>query len=80
MKLPDCGLIALEDAETGHEVLIDSSDEALRKHYAQNNIDRLAAREKLFRSVGVDFINISTDAPYTDSLVKFFIKRRRRKR
>jgi len=79
MELPDCGLIALEDAETGNEVLIDSSNAHLRKQYAQNNIDRLSEREKLFRSIGVDFINISTDVPYTDALVKFFIKRRRRK-
>lgn len=80
MELQDCGLIALEDAETGKEVLIDSSNEALRKQYAQNNIDRLNQREKLFRSVGIDFINISTDVPYTDAIVKFFLKRRRRKR
>jgi len=79
MELPDCGLIALEDAETGNEVLIDSSNVALRKQYAQNNIDRLDEREKLFRSIGVDYINISTDVPYTDALVKFFLKRRRRK-
>lgn len=80
MELPDCGLIALEDAETGHEVVIDSSNAALRKQYAQNNINRLGEREKLFRSIGVDFINISTDVPYTDALVKFFLKRRSRKR
>ena len=79
MELPDCGLIALEDAETGNEVLIDSSNVTLRKQYAKNNIDRLCEREKLFRSIGVDYINISTDAPYTDALVKFFLKRRRRK-
>ncbi len=79
MELPDCGLIALEDAETGNEVVIDSSNAALRKQYAQNNIDRLSEREKLFRSIGVDFINISTDVPYTDALVKFFLKRRRRR-
>jgi len=46
MELPDCGLIALEDAETGDEVLIDSSNVTLRKQYAQNNIDRLDEREK----------------------------------
>jgi len=79
MELPDCGLIALEDAETGNEVLIDSSSASLRKQYAENNINRLSEREKLFRSIGVDYINISTDAPYTDAIVKFFLKRRRKR-
>lgn len=79
MEFPDCGLIALEDAETGNEVLIDSSSASLRKQYAENNINRLSEREKLFRSIGVDYINISTDAPYTDAIVKFFLKRRRKR-
>ena len=79
MELPDCGLIALEDAETGNEVLIDSSSASLRKQYAENNINRLSEREKLFRSIGVDYINISTDAPYTDAIVKFFLKRHRKR-
>ncbi len=80
IQLRDCGLITLEDAETGKTVLIDSSDTALRQQYYQNNMDRLKARERLFRSIGVDYIDISTDVPYTDAIVKFFLKRRSRKR
>lgn len=79
-ELPDCGLIALEDAETGDEVLIDSSDINVRKEYKKNNLERLKVREQLFRSVGVDYIDIATDVPYTDAIVKFFLKRRKRKR
>ena len=73
------GLIALEDAETGKTVFIDSSDAAVRRQYHHNNTERLKRRERLFRSVGVDYIDIATDAPYTDAIVKFFLKRRRRK-
>lgn len=80
MELDDCGILTLEDAETGKTVLIDSSDAALRKQYRQINNDRIEKRERLFRSVGNDYIDISTDVPYTDAIVKFFIKRRRRQR
>ncbi len=80
MQLPDCGIITLEDAETGKTVLIDSTDAALRQQYHQNNTERLKRRERLFRSVGTDYIDISTEVPYTDAIVKFFAKRRRRKR
>lgn len=80
MELPDCGLIALEDAETGKMVLVDSTDAVLRKQYHQNNMERLKRREKLFRSVSTDHIDISTDVPYTDAIIKFFLKRRRRQR
>jgi hypothetical protein len=80
MQLADCGMITLEDAETGKTLLIDSSDALLRRQYHQNNTERLKQRERLFRSVGTDYIDISTDVPYTDAIVKFFAKRRRRKR
>ena len=79
-ELPDCGIIALEDAETGKSVWIDSSDAALRRQYHQNNVERLKRRQRLFRSVGADYIDIATDVPYTDAIVKFFLKRRRRRR
>ncbi|MCK5012906.1 MAG: DUF58 domain-containing protein [Candidatus Omnitrophica bacterium] len=80
MQLSDSGIITLEDAETGKTILIDSSDAALRRQYHQNNTERLKQRERLFRSVGTDYIDISTDVPYTNAIVKFFAKRRRRKR
>jgi len=76
---PDCGLIALEDAETGQTQVIDSSDSDLRRQYARQNAQRLKQRERLFRLSGMDYINISTDVPYTDAIVKFFLKRRLRK-
>lgn len=78
-RLPDCGLISLEDAETGQTILVDSSDAALRRQYDKNNQERISQRENLFRSVGADYINIATDEPYTDAIVKFFLKRRRRR-
>jgi len=77
--LPDCGLIALEDAETGQTRLIDSSDKNLRQQYSQDNARRWKQRERLFRLCGMDYIDISTDVPYTDAIVKFFLKRRRRR-
>lgn len=79
MRMPDCGLITLEDAETGQTAVVDSSDAALRRRYEQNNRERLKRRERLFRSVGMDYIDISTDVPYADAIVKFFLKRRRRR-
>ncbi|HQP10462.1 MAG TPA: DUF58 domain-containing protein [Candidatus Omnitrophota bacterium] len=76
--LPECGILTLEDAETGKTVLIDTKDARLRQDYLQYNTDRIKKRERLFRSVGADYIDISTDVPYTDAIVKFFLKRRRK--
>ncbi len=78
VDLPDCGLIQLEDAETGQVVLIDSSNEIVRRQYHEEAALRLQERDLLFRSIGVDHIDLSTHLPYANEMVKFFIKRRRR--
>jgi uncharacterized protein (DUF58 family) len=77
--LPDCGLLMLEDAETGEMTLVDSSDRAVRNQYTKLAERRQVAREKTFQSIGMDHIDISTDVPYSKALVKFFLTRRKRK-
>ncbi|HBG60301.1 MAG: hypothetical protein A2Y03_02340 [Omnitrophica WOR_2 bacterium GWF2_38_59] len=77
-NLPDCGLITLEDAETGQIVVIDSTDKKVREKYLKLNQARIIKRKELFCMSGVDFIDISTDMSYSDEIVKFFLKRRKR--
>lgn len=76
--LPDCGLLQLEDAETGKNVLIDSSSPAIREKYHQEALERLKTRERQFKSIGIDQIDISTGLPYANALIKFFLKRKKR--
>jgi hypothetical protein len=78
--LTPCGMIDLEDAETGEFILVDTSNKEVRRAYTQAAQMRLAARDKLFRSMDVDHIDISTDVPYVDSLIQFFAKRKKRMR
>ncbi len=79
-ELPDCGVIELEDAETGEKIVIDSSDEGLRRRYREQSAQRLEERNGLFNSVGMDHIDLSTNIPFAQELVKFFLKRRRKLR
>ena len=78
-ELPSCGLVMLEDAETGHMTLVDTSAAKVRDEYAARAEGRFKNRQRLFNSVGMDHINISTDASYSDEIIKFFLKRRKRK-
>jgi uncharacterized protein (DUF58 family) len=79
LALPDAGIVKLDDAETGDEFWVDSSDRKLREKYAKDSAARLDERKRLFGSINVDHIDIRTDTPYTESLIKFF-KMRTRKR
>jgi uncharacterized protein (DUF58 family) len=77
-ELPKVGLLELEDAETGDRVLVDASDKRTRDGFRRWAVQRRQARESLFRSIGVDALELHTDRPYDLPLVRFFHRRARR--
>ena len=77
-ELAPVGLVDLEDAETGDRVLVDASDRRTRESFQKWAVERRRRREALFRSIGVDALELRTDRPYDIPLVRFFHKRARR--
>jgi len=77
-ELPDVGFIELEDAENGEIITIDSTDSELRNLYYTYNQKQKEDRDRLFKSMNVDFIDISTDKSYIEPLIKFFRMRAKR--
>jgi uncharacterized protein (DUF58 family) len=78
VKMPNVGLIQLEDAETGQLVLIDTGSATFRKRYETLGSARQGRLKGLFRSMDVDHIEIYTGRDYVFDLVKFFRTRERR--
>ena len=76
--LPDVGIVELEDAETGEEILVDTSDSALRTSFARFSQEAVEARDRLFRTVGIDTIDVNTNASYVEPLMQFFKMRARK--
>ncbi len=79
ISLPPVGLIELEDAESGEVILVDTSSKAVRRRYEQQSRQENEELHGMLRSVNVDCINISTDRPYVQELVRFFRMRERRR-
>jgi len=73
--LPDVGFIELEDAETGSRLLLDTGSRRTREAFARNAARRDADREAMFRRMDTETIEVRTDQPYVDPLVRFFRKR-----
>lgn len=77
-ELPDLGLVPLKDAETGEEVLVDTSSEKVRSEYQKQ---RKVAKEKLrdrFLRMKIDMIELETNASYIRPLMTFFRRRMHR--
>ena len=77
-ELPDVGFVTLDDAETGEQLEIDTSNPGLRRRYAQAAQSHAEALSQSLRGCGVDLLELSTDEPYLPALQRFFRGRARR--
>lgn len=78
LELPRMGYIELEDAETGEQIMLDTTDGEVRRLFAQKTSQAMTRRDKLFKSMNVDAITIYTDESYFEPLIRFFRMRAKR--
>jgi uncharacterized protein (DUF58 family) len=71
-SLPDAGLLALRDLETGRQVMVDSSARRVREAFAARIAARDAAFVDVLRRAGVDPMIVDTARSVADPIVKFF--------
>jgi uncharacterized protein (DUF58 family) len=79
LALPDVGMIALEDVETGEKTLLDTASASVRFLYAQEGRRRQKLLSDLFARMNVDHIPLQTGDDYVRDLVSFFKSRERRR-
>ena len=78
-ELPDVGLVVVEDAETGEQLVIDSSDPLLRARLRAGVEDRDARLDAGMRRAGVPIHRIGTDADLATALIEVVANTRRRR-
>ena len=77
-ELPDVGLLNVVDAETGHEMYIDTSDRRLRNAHRSYWEHRQKVLDEVFSRSNVDNVSIATNQDYVKSLMSLFALRRSR--
>ena len=75
-ELPDVGLLNVVDAETGHEMYIDTSDRRLRNAHRSYWEHRQKVLDEVFSRSNVDNVSIATNQDYVKSLMALFAMRR----
>jgi uncharacterized protein (DUF58 family) len=80
LELPDVGLILVEDAETGEQLLVDTSDPLLRGRLATQVGSREAELAAGMRRAGVDPHHVTTDQDLLAALVDLVSKSGRGRR
>jgi uncharacterized protein (DUF58 family) len=78
-ELPNVGVLALEDAESGEIIELDTADPGIRKRFSELALERARKLVNDFRAEGVDTLELKTDSPYMPALQRFFKTRERRR-
>ncbi|MBR6715439.1 MAG: DUF58 domain-containing protein [Prevotella sp.] len=73
--LPDIGLMKVRDAETGHEMFIDTSSKKLRLAHTRYFMERQNFLQQTFTKSNVDWTSIATSDDYVKSLLMLFKQR-----
>jgi uncharacterized protein (DUF58 family) len=77
-ELPDIGRVTLEDAESGEQIEINTSDRKTRAAFLHAVSAREAARRRQLRRHRIDTIALRTNEEYVPALRAFFRNRERR--
>ena len=78
MELPDLGLIVIQDAETGEQLLVDTHDAKFRARFADAATKREEEVRTSLRQAHVDALELCTDDDLADAILRFADLRKRR--
>jgi uncharacterized protein (DUF58 family) len=73
--LPNVGLIKVRDAETGHEMIIDTSSKKLRMAHTRYWMDREQHLKETFAKSQVDWTSVATNEDFIKALMLLFKQR-----
>lgn len=74
-ELPDVGLMMMRDAETGEEVMVDTSSRRVRLAHHEWWVRYQAWLRQVFTKSNIDSISVRTDEDYVKSLMGLFRRR-----
>lgn len=73
--LPDVGLVKVVDAESGHEMYVDTSSKKVRAAHARYWIERQQMLKDTLLRANVDWVSVATDDDYVKAMMHLFASR-----
>ena len=78
VELPNLGMVLMQDAETGEQMMVDTHDPGFRRRFVAAADKRETALRAALANAGVDCLELSTDEPIDTALLRFTRMRKRR--
>ena len=76
-EIPNIGLLLMQDAETGQQLLVDGNDAGFRARFAHIATERENLLRQGLTRAGVDCLELTTDEPLDQAILRFTQLRKR---
>ena len=76
-EIPNIGLLLMQDAETGEQLLVDGNDAGFRARFAHIATERENLLRQGLTRAGVDCLELTTDEPLDQAILRFTQLRKR---
>ena len=76
-EIPNVGLLLMQDAETGEQLLVDGNDAGFRARFAHIATERENLLRQGLTRAGVDCLELTTDEPLDQAILRFTQLRKR---
>ena len=73
--LPNVGLMKVKDAQTGHEMFIDTASAKLRRAHTEYWLERMNTLKTTFAQSNVDWVSVATNEDYVKAMMLLFMQR-----
>lgn len=78
-KIPEIGHVYLEDAESGEQILVNTSDKKFQEEYTKQIEQTRAENEYQIKKLGIDYLNLSNEEPFDVTFNRYIRNKIRRR-
>jgi hypothetical protein len=71
-EIPNLGMVAMQDEETGKRIMVDTSSRAVRRNYSKYYRERVDYFSESFRRSGAGSLSTRVDESYVKKLLGYF--------
>ena len=71
-EIPNIGFAYIEDAETGEQILVNTSSETFQKQYSELMKQKIEENQNSMKKIGIDMINLSDQESFDITINRYF--------
>ena len=71
-EIPNIGYAYIEDAETGEQILVNTSSETFQKQYSELTKQKIEENQNSMKKIGIDMINLSDQESFDITINRYF--------